>query len=145
MAVAIVPSLDCFSPPKTPHPFRAAPVICCCLACRRIHFALALFAVGVVAAAQGEEAAPLTRYSRTELHMGVEFEVVLYAADAAKADEALTKAMARIAALDKTLSDYDPESELSKLSETSVVAGDVARAAFPAVRVSDDLWNVLQQ
>ena len=52
-----------------------------------------------------------------------------------------TKAMARIAALDKALSDYDLESELSKLSETSA---DFGRAA-PAVKVSDDLWTVLAQ
>src|SRR5438552_193818 len=63
------------------------------------------------------------RFARSEMHMGVEFEVVLYCDQAAAADEGLTKAMARIAALDKTLSDYDPESELSRLSETSS-AGD---------------------
>ena len=76
--------------------------------------------------------------------MGVEFEVVLYAPEAAKAAEALTKAMARIAALDKRLSDYDPESELSKLSETSVVSGP-APAEFPWVKLSDDLWTALNE
>jgi thiamine biosynthesis lipoprotein len=75
--------------------------------------------------------------------MGVEFQVVLYSDDAARADKALTQAMARVAALDKALSDYDPESELSKLCETSSVAPDVPQERFPAVKVSDDLWNVL--
>jgi thiamine biosynthesis lipoprotein len=90
-------------------------------------------------------AAELQRFARTELHMGVEFEVILYAADAAQADAALTKAMARVAALDKALSDYDLESELSKLSATSEVAGGNSPPVFPAVKVSDDLWTVLAQ
>ncbi len=99
----------------------------------------AVFAIAVCA--RGEEVPQ--RYARTELHMGVEFEVVLYASDAAAAEAALTKAMARIAALDKTLSDYDPESELSKLSESSVVSGKEQNGPFPAIRLSDDLWTVL--
>jgi thiamine biosynthesis lipoprotein len=75
--------------------------------------------------------------------MGVEFQVVLYADDGAHAEEVLTKAMARVAALDKALSDYDPESELSKLCETSNVAPGVPQERFPSVKVSDDLWIVL--
>src|SRR4051812_22050036 len=101
--------------------------------------------LAIAGACVGQEPASLTRYSRNELHMGVEFEVVLYAADATKADEALRKALAQIAALDKALSDYDPASELSRLSEASVIAGEATPAVFPAVKVSDDLWNVLQQ
>ena len=80
------------------------------------------------------------RYARTELHMGVEFEVVLYACDARQADNALSKAMSRIAALDKALSDYDLDSELSKLSQTSVDS-----TSPPPIDVSDDLWTVLAQ
>src|SRR5262245_60716395 len=76
----------------------------------------------------------LKRFERSEMHMGVEFEVVLYASDEAKADEALTKAMARVAALDKCLSDFDPESELTRLSETSVVTDSQPGATFPAVK-----------
>ena len=85
----------------------------------------------------------LQRYAQSELHMGVEFEVVLYAADPLLADRALTKAHARIATLDKALSDYDLESELSKLSETSAVVSGKTAAKFPASKVSEDLWNVL--
>ena len=87
----------------------------------------------------------LTRHARTELHMGVEFEAILYSTDAALADQALTTAMARVAALDKALSDYDLESELSRLSLTSTVPDpkSAAAAVFPAVKVSDDLWTVL--
>src|SRR5215216_2477274 len=78
------------------------------------------------------------RFARSEIHMGVEFEVVHYAADEAHANDVLTKAMARIAALSKTLSDYDLESELSRLSATSNRPD-----GFSGVKVSDDLWAVL--
>jgi FAD:protein FMN transferase len=87
-----------------------------------------------------QDAAPLMRFSRSEVHMGVEFEVILYAANAMQADVAFSKAMERIAVLDKALSDYDLESELSKLSESWNRSGEAA-----AVRVSDDLWAVLSQ
>src|SRR5262245_12478046 len=88
-------------------------------------FLVALVLIAQAAAADQDEP-PLMRFSRSEVHMAVDFEVVLYAADAKFADEALSKAMARIAALDKTLSDYDPDSELSKLSETSTRDGHEA-------------------
>jgi thiamine biosynthesis lipoprotein len=90
-------------------------------------------------------AAPLQRFSRSELHMGVEFEVVLYAVDAEVAKMAMDRAFARVAALDKSLSDYDLESELSRLSATSAIADSsgATKADFPAVKLSDDLWAVL--
>jgi thiamine biosynthesis lipoprotein len=84
----------------------------------------------------------LKRFSKSELHMGVEFEVVLYAQDEAAGEAAIDKVMARIAELDKTLSDYDLDSELSKLSETSVIANGKS-GPFPAINVGDDLWTVL--
>lgn len=98
--------------------------------------------LGFATAAIGAE--ELQRFSRSELHMGVEFEVVLYAKDAAAGEAAIGKAMARVAELDKTLSDYEADSELSKLSETSVVTKDKS-GPFPAVKVSDDLWTVLAE
>jgi len=94
-------------------------------------------------AAAGADA--LARHVRTELHMGVEFEVVVYSDDTALAEKALTAGMARVAALDQALSDYNLESELSRLSATSTVAGSPAsgEVKFPAVKLSDDLWTVL--
>src|SRR5436190_9323058 len=103
---------------------------------------LAGFAIAATTAVAGDDPATLQRFARSEMHMGVEFEVVLYASDASVADPVLSKAMARIAALDKALSDYDPESELSKLSETSTSSADQS-AIVPVVKLSDDLWNVL--
>lgn len=97
--------------------------------------------VGVVAVGAEPE---LKRFSRVEPHMGVEFEAVLYAADESDAEAALTAAMVRIAELDKKLSDYDLQSELSKLSETSLATASQA-PHFSRVRVSDDLWMVLAE
>jgi len=103
---------------------------------------LVLISILAAASVPARAAEPvLHRFSRTEIHMAVDFEVVVYAESEARANEALTKAMARIAALDKALSDYDPESELSKLSDSSRVAA--GQEAFPRVPLSDDLWNVL--
>src|SRR5262245_15461716 len=108
---------------------------------RQIIVTVSLF-VALTRAASGDE--HLHRFSRSELHMGVEFEVVLYAKDAATGEAAIANALARVAELDKILSDYDSESELSKLSETSVVAkGSVG--PFPIVQLSDDLWTVLAE
>ena len=77
----------------------------------------------------------LQRYSHRELHMGVEFEIVLYAPHEATAQKAMAAAFERVAELDKRLSDYDPESELSKLSAGS--------PSVEPVKVSEDLWEVL--
>jgi FAD:protein FMN transferase len=99
-------------------------------------------AVSLATSSSGQQP-ELVRYSRSELHMGVEFEVALYAPDSAMAERAIAKAMTRIAELDKSMSDYDPESELSKLSETSAASGSRTAAPFPAVKLGDDLWRVL--
>src|SRR5689334_25026152 len=98
--------------------------------------------LAIASATRGDER--LERFSRSEPHMGVEFEVVLYAKDAAAGETAIAKAMARVAELDKTLSDYDSESELSKLSETSATTKDRA-GPFPNVKLSDDLYTVLAE
>src|SRR5215831_7981301 len=92
---------------------------------------IGLLLIALSGAATAQEA--LQRFSRSEVHMAVDFEVVLYASDAAKANEALSKAMQRIADLDKRLSDYDLDSELSKLSEISANRDDQSSPA-PAVK-----------
>ncbi len=68
--------------------------------------------------------------------MGVEFEIVLYAADEAAAKEGFAAAFARVAELDKKLSDYNLSSELSRLSAAS--------PTVEPVKLSDDLFTVLQ-
>jgi FAD:protein FMN transferase len=76
----------------------------------------------------------LSRYEFEETHMASAFKIVLYSTDAATARRASRSAFERIAALNAILSDYDPASELSKLSRS---------AGGPAVPVSADLFEVL--
>ena len=76
----------------------------------------------------------LSRFEFVETHMGCSFKIVLYSTDAATARSASRAAFDRIAALDATLSDYQPESELSRLSQKS---------GGPPVPVSADLFDVL--
>ena len=83
-----------------------------------------------------EQEQELVRYEYKRLQMGMPFEVVLYAPDDdARARAAADAAFARVKALNAILSDYDDESELTRLSRTA--------GTGRAVRVSDDLWNVL--
>jgi thiamine biosynthesis lipoprotein len=67
--------------------------------------------------------------------MGVPFRIVLYAPDKSSADTAVEAAFTRIQQLNDILSDYDTDSELSRLSQTA--------GQGRAVRVSEDLWRVL--
>jgi thiamine biosynthesis lipoprotein len=67
--------------------------------------------------------------------MGVPFRMVVYATNEAHAKTASDAAFARVRELNGKLSDYDLESELSKLSRTS--------GEGRVVKVSDDLWRVL--
>jgi thiamine biosynthesis lipoprotein len=78
----------------------------------------------------------LTRYSYTAPHMGTTFKIILYAPDQATAGTASTAAFARVAELDGIMSDYKPASELMQLC---------TRAGGDPVKVSDDLWTVLER
>lgn len=102
---------------------------------RFIPSAAALMLLAAAACAGEPAAKELARFSQRQLHMGVEFEIVLFAPDQAAADKAFAAGFERIAALDRIMSDYDPESELSRLSATAPTTDPVA--------VSDDLWKVL--
>lgn len=82
-------------------------------------------------------ATTLSRYEYMRPEMGLPFRIVLYAQNETKAKEAADAAFARIRQLNDILSDYDPDSELSRLSRTS--------GSGQAVEVSDDLWSVLKQ
>ena len=75
------------------------------------------------------------RFEFTQPQMGLPFRIVLYAPDPAAAQTAARAAFARIQQLNDILSDYDTDSELSRLSRT---AGELR-----PVPLSDDLWFVL--
>lgn len=77
------------------------------------------------------------RFEYTRPQMGLPFRLVLYAPDQASADTAAEAAYARIKQLNDILSDYDTDSELSRLSQTS--------GSGRAVPVGDDLWRMLER
>lgn len=90
-------------------------------------------ALALTAGAVGDR--ELTRFEFRESHMGSEFKILLYSPDAATARRASRAAFDRVAQLDATLSDYDPESELSRLGD---------KAGGPPMPVSGDLFRILE-
>ena len=68
--------------------------------------------------------------------MGTTFRIVLYAADEPTAKKAAKAAFARVAELNRILSDYLPDSELMQLCK---------QAGGDPVKVSDDLFAVLRK
>jgi FAD:protein FMN transferase len=102
-------------------------------------FAAWLLVGSMSAPGPGEGAGPGGRPERFEFeeaHMASPFHLVLYSTDAAAARRASRAAFDRIEALNKVLSDYDPESELSRLARS---------AGRGPVRVSADLFDVLER
>ncbi len=79
----------------------------------------------------------LERFEFSQAQMGLDFRISLYTADEATARTAATAAYRRIAALNVILSDYDSDSELSRLSQTA--------GTGQWQNVSPDLWQVLEQ
>ncbi len=77
----------------------------------------------------------LNPYEAVEPHMGTLFRIKLYAPDETTARRAFQKAFERITQLDNILSDYQPDSELSCITQQAV--------GHP-VRVSNDLFRVAQ-
>ncbi len=76
-----------------------------------------------------------TRFAFVEKQMGADFRIVLYADNEKVANEAATSAFAEVERLNALLSDYDPKSELCRLSETS--------GSGQHIPLSDDLFAVL--
>jgi thiamine biosynthesis lipoprotein len=97
---------------------------------------LVLTAAFVLTASSGPPAdGALHTYEAVEPHMGTLFRIQLYAPDEASAKQAFAAAFNRIEQLDKLLSDYQPDSELSRITQ---------RAVGHPVRVSDDLFRIAQ-
>lgn len=76
----------------------------------------------------------LRRFEFSQIHMATRFRIVLYARDQATATRASNAAFARIKTLDNIMSDYQPRSELMRLSK---------HAGGPPVKVTEDLFRVL--
>jgi FAD:protein FMN transferase len=76
------------------------------------------------------------RYEFSHPQMGTMFRVILYANDSLSAINATQKAFSRLDELNLILSDYREDSEVNSLCRTS------GNNEF--VKVSDDLWQILQ-
>src|SRR5438876_749187 len=81
--------------------------------------------------------AALTRYEYQQPQMGLPFRIVLYAPDEMTAKANAEAAFKRIAQLNDILSDYEADSELSRLSRTSGQGREIP--------VSEDLWRVIER
>jgi thiamine biosynthesis lipoprotein len=80
----------------------------------------------------------LQRFEYVEPKMGTVFHLLIWAPDQKSADDGAQAAWNRVDQLTKTLSDYDPDSELNKLCRLTD-SGPMANA----IPVSDDLWVML--
>ena len=85
------------------------------------------------------EAVPgsLERFVFEKAEMGVPFRVTLYAHGSSEAQRAAQEAFARVSQLNAVFSDYDSDSELGLLSESS--------GKGRPVQVGVDLWRVLER
>jgi thiamine biosynthesis lipoprotein len=90
------------------------------------------------AGASATKPAQLEKFEYVQPKMGTIFRIVLYAPGKSVADQSAAAAFARVDELNGILSDYEPNSELSRLSQRTN-DGPMPRPA----RVSDDLWRVL--
>ena len=97
---------------------------------------LGIAVIGVSCVSSPEKLA-LTRFEFQQPQMGLPFRIVLYAPDPQTAEVAAGAAFKRIEQLNAVMSDYEAESELSRLSRTSGQGREVP--------VSDDLWRVLKR
>ncbi len=95
----------------------------------------ALLAVLVMLSAMVRAEETLRKFVFEKAEMGLPFRVSLYAPDEAAAKVAADAAFARIAVLNSIFSDYEPDSELSRLSRSA--------GQGKAVPVSTTLWQVL--
>lgn len=80
--------------------------------------------------------APRERFEFTQMLMGMQFKLVVYAPDESVANRAAKAAFARIQQLNEVLSDYEADSELSRLCQTA--------GRGMAVPISQDLRFVLE-
>lgn len=78
------------------------------------------------------------RYEFQSKHMGTVFRIVVYAPSRQLAEQAAEAGFARVAELDGLMSDYKNDSELNRLCRA------FSREVGPPVRVSEDLFHVLE-
>jgi FAD:protein FMN transferase len=97
--------------------------------CRTSLSALALLLAAILSAAD--------RYQSSEPHMGTLVTITLYADSPEQAEQGLVAAFGRIKALDSILSDYKPESELSRVCNTgTMLSTELSTVLLHAQRLS---------
>jgi thiamine biosynthesis lipoprotein len=79
----------------------------------------------------------LERFEFSRPQMGMRFQITLYAANEKAAEEAAGAAFRRVKEINAIMSDYEPESELSRLSRSS--------GGGRAVELSEQLWFVMSR
>lgn len=97
-------------------------------------------AIFLLVASRAHAAPPspeLSRFEYEQVEMGVPFRLALYAANETTANNAARAAYERIGELNRSMSDYDPESELMRLTRRSTPGEPVP--------VSPELFFVLQR
>lgn len=102
---------------------------------RTLGFGLVILCGTAAAVRALDDPAP-QRFEFAQPHMGTLFRIVLYAPDEAAGKKAALAAFARVAELNRIMSDYDPTSELMRLCK---------QAGGEPVRVSKELFDVLER
>ena len=82
------------------------------------------------------ERVPLQRFAYDFAAMGMKYQIVVYGPDVTTVEPAMLAAEARVRQLDRIMSDYHTESELSKLCDNSGLG--------QPVKLSADLFTVLE-
>ncbi len=77
-----------------------------------------------------------SRWEFVEPHMGTLFRIVIFAPEVTAAKSAAKAAFARVAALNRVMSDYDPDSELMRLCR---------QPAGTPVKISPELCDILHR
>src|SRR5262249_55279804 len=99
------------------------------------HYIISIVLLLTALIATGDPVPPgLERFEFSEPHMGTTFRIVLYAPDEATAKKAAQAAFARIAELNRIMSDYLQTSELMQLCK---------KAGGDPVPVSKELFDIL--
>ena len=91
--------------------------------------------LGLAALASFPGSVALHRYQAVEPHMGTLVRITVYTPDEQTATAAFRAAFDRIRVLDGILSDYQPDSELNRITKTAIAR---------AMPVSEDLFTVLR-
>jgi FAD:protein FMN transferase len=84
---------------------------------------------------------PADRYEFTSIHMGTQFQIVLYAEEEETAREAARASFERVEELNSIMSDYEEDSELNRLSRTSG-SGEAMPVSEPLFRILDKSLHI---